>query len=217
VALNSILNQFFKYLYNDFAGLYDIVANVVSLGMWNKWVNTALLDINASPILEIGHGPGHLLAEIFDSGRLAFGLDSSLRMSKFANALLEKKGIYGFVINGYAQFLPFPSGYFAHIIATFPSEYILDPNTWYEVHRVLQPSGSFVWLPAAWITRSDPLHRVAHSLFVVTHQVPSEEPQDFDPISLIPPNQNNVFDISHHYVHLSNSTVLTIKAIKRNL
>ena len=79
------------------------------------------------------------------------------------------------VVNGYAQFAPFNDCSFDQVAATFPSDYAWDPRTLREVFRVLQPQGSLVLLPVAWITGSSLLDRLARALFQLTGQAPALE------------------------------------------
>jgi hypothetical protein len=56
------------------------------------------------------------------------------------------------------------------IVATFPTEYIIDPATLAEIDRVLQPGGRLVVLLSATITGSKFQERGAALLFRVTGQ-----------------------------------------------
>jgi ubiquinone/menaquinone biosynthesis C-methylase UbiE len=51
----------FHLLYHQFAFTYDAVAWFVSLGQWQAWGQAALKRVRGPRVLEIGHGPGHLL------------------------------------------------------------------------------------------------------------------------------------------------------------
>ena len=58
----------FRLLYNELAWTYDLVSWVVSLGHWRKW-QTAVLDYVQGPaVLEIAHGPGHMLPLLHERG-----------------------------------------------------------------------------------------------------------------------------------------------------
>jgi ubiquinone/menaquinone biosynthesis C-methylase UbiE len=166
------LKRFFDLLYNQFAWAYDFVANTVSLGMWKSWVLATLPYVQGSRVLEIGHGPGHLLLALYQAGIRAVGLDLSERMGSL---VLRRLGFAGFRflgISGYAQYTPFADHCFDTICSTFPSEYILDPKTLSEISRLLAPGGKLVILPLAWITRKNILGRLAAFLFRFTGQAP---------------------------------------------
>jgi ubiquinone/menaquinone biosynthesis C-methylase UbiE len=99
-------------------------------------------------------------------------LDESRFMLHQARRHLKKRAFPVQLYRGYAQFLPFADGCFETVVATFPSEYILEPRTLDEVERVLVPGGRFVLLPSAWITGTRPPERLAAWLFRVTGQAP---------------------------------------------
>lgn len=176
LLLSQFLNFVFKLLYNEFAWSYDIVARTVSLGLWDAWVSSIAEDITHSPVLETGFGPGHLIAQLRQKGLRVWGIDASYHMTRLAHSKIVFPSDDFCIINGYAQFLPFANQSFHTIVATFPSNYIIEPATWIEYKRVLKPSGIVYWLPAAWITDASIAYRFAAWLFRVTHQVPTEKP-----------------------------------------
>ena len=67
----------FHLLYHELAFTYDAVAWLVSLGQWQAWGRTALDRVRGPRVLEIGHGPGHLLIALARSGRQPIGIDLS--------------------------------------------------------------------------------------------------------------------------------------------
>ena len=75
-ALSGLLRLFFYFLYNQFAWLYDFVADTVSLGKWDEWILTVLPYLNGSRFLELGHGTGRLQVEMCRRGMKVIGLDS---------------------------------------------------------------------------------------------------------------------------------------------
>ena len=76
----------FQLLYHEFAFTYDAVAWLVSLGQWQAWGRTALDRVRGLRVLEIGHGPGHLLIALARSGRRPIGIDLSPQMIRLARA-----------------------------------------------------------------------------------------------------------------------------------
>jgi ubiquinone/menaquinone biosynthesis C-methylase UbiE len=164
------LRAFFDLLYHQIAWVYDLVAFVVSLGYWKSWVYSVIPQIQGGKILEIGHGPGHLQVAFAARGYPVFGLDESAQMGNIAHRRLRNSSYSPRLARGYAQNIPFPKDCFQHVVSTFPSEYILDPNTIAELHRVLIPGGSLVILPVAWIQGNSPFHQAAAWLFRVTDQ-----------------------------------------------
>jgi hypothetical protein len=71
-----------------------------------------------------------------------YGLEPSPAMQAIAGAKLRRRGLVDRVprLRGLAQQLPFPDGYLAAIVATFPAEYVFDPCTAREFARVLRPT-----------------------------------------------------------------------------
>jgi ubiquinone/menaquinone biosynthesis C-methylase UbiE len=170
--IRGLLRFFFWLLYNLFAWTYDWVAWVVSLGRWKDWIQGVIPYLSNEPILEVGHGPGHLQVALFRSGKTAFGLDLSSSMVKIAQRRLRREAIGDTLVQGTALHLPFPNEYFASIVATFPSEYIASQQSLGEIFRVLRPDGRLVILPFAWITGKRWLERLAAWLFQITGQAP---------------------------------------------
>ena len=178
--IQFILRPIYQLLYHQFAWTYDLVAAVVSLGHWNEWVRSSLPYVQGPRVLELGHGPGHLQLFLHEHGFQAFGLDESRPMSRQAARRLRKKGMDVKLSRGLAQSLPFAQETFQSVALTFPSEYIFNPRTLTEIHRVLAPGGRLVILPIAWITGKRPFERLAAWLFRVTGEAPGK-PGELDP------------------------------------
>ncbi len=146
------------------------MAWLVSLGRWNSWVASVLPELGKGSVLELGHGPGNLQVAMRIQGTAAFGVDFSAQMGRIAASRLRAKPQEPRLVRAAGQLLPFKSEAFDQLVATFPSEYILFPETLAEIRRVLRPDGSLVVLPVAWITGGNPLDRLAAWLFRVTGQ-----------------------------------------------
>ncbi len=177
--MNHLLRLFFQYFYHQFAWTYDIVAAVVSVGRWNRWIQTVVPYLAGRDILEIGYGPGHLQAQLLaDPGLRVAGLDESRQMAALARRRVIQKGLARFkLVRGRAQDMPFPSQSFDTVVSTFPSEYIFDDRTLTEVQRILRREGRFVVVLAAWIIGRALTDRGAAWLFKVTHQAPPSPQQ----------------------------------------
>ena len=67
----------FRLLYNEMAWTYDMVSWSVSLGEWRLWQQAALPFVSGETVLEIGHGPGHMLLALQNMGVAVTGLDLS--------------------------------------------------------------------------------------------------------------------------------------------
>ncbi len=207
--ITAVLKLFFQLLYHQFAWLYDLVANLVSLGRWKDWVLATLPFIRGPRILEIGHGPGHLQAAMAASGLSAVGLDASPQMGKIASRRMTKLAYTPRLVNGYAQFLPFPNRVFDTILATFPTEYIFEPICLSEITRILKPDGVLLVLPAAVIDSARPLDRLFAWLFRITRQAPGRLDSAYiDSISL--PFKQAGFELEPRIISIKNSQVLLL-------
>lgn len=190
------------------AWTYDWVAALVSLGMWNEWIKTVLPYLEARRTLELGHGPGHLQAELLQKGYPVTGLDLSPQMSRQAARRLRKKGFQPRLVRGRAQALPFPEATFQRVLATFPSEYIIDPHTLTEIARVLAPGGQAVILAFAWITGNKVIEKAAAWLFRITGETPEWEDRFLEPV------RKAGFQVHIDWIELKSSRLVIILAAK---
>jgi len=151
--IQRFMRVFFDLLYHPFAFTYDLVAAVVSFGKWNDWVRSVIPFTSGTRTLELGHGPGHLQQALtalrHSSGLDPVAMDESAPMGKIAKRRL---GNSMKLVRAIAQKIPFASETFDTVISTFPSEYIFDPQTLTEAHRVLRSGGRFIVLPVAFPT-----------------------------------------------------------------
>ncbi len=141
---HAFLRLFFRLLYNEFAWAYDLVARVVSLGHWKAWGRATLPHLRGPHVLELGHGPGHLLVTLKQHGFDPVGLDLSRRMGYRAQTRLRRAGLSLPLLQAQAQALPFSDLTFDTIVATFPTDFILAPATRQEVMRTLTPNGRLI-------------------------------------------------------------------------
>ena len=172
----QIVRWAYHLLYNHLAWAYDIVAWVVSLGQWQAWGRVALRYVQGTQVLDLAHGPGHLLAELTAAGYQATGLDLSPAMGRQAMRTLSAHGHVPRLGRGRAQALPFASGSFDTVTATFPAEFILQARTLCEIRRVLRPGGVLVIVPGAQFTGQHPAARVIELLFALVGQRPERQP-----------------------------------------
>jgi len=168
--LRAFLRFFFTHFYTGLAWSYDAVAWLVSVGKWNDWVFSALPLAERDPVLELGHGTGHLLARAAALGRQAYGVDASPQMGRIARRRLRRRGHPVQLVRARAQALPFQGGIFGTVISTFPTEYIADPATTSEARRTLIDGGRLIVLPLAEIEGRSLPERMASWLFRVTGQ-----------------------------------------------
>lgn len=174
--IRRLLQVFFDLLYHQLAWAYDAVAWLVSGGRWTKWIHTVLPYLRGTRLLEVGFGRGHLLQAAAESGLHLVGLDASWQMCV---GLLSRFGgqFSSGVVNGYAQYAPFPNQTFDQIICTFPAEFIADRRALAEFFRLLVPGGELLILPFAWITGRSLTDRLLAWLFRFTGEAPPRHPQ----------------------------------------
>jgi len=117
------------------------------------------------------------MADMAVSGVTAVGLDSSPYMARRARGRLVRRGALPCLILGQAQHLPFPDASFANVVATFPTDFILNPQTLASVARVLLPGGCFVVVAMGYLEGPGPLRRFVDWLYRITGQRDIPEPK----------------------------------------
>jgi ubiquinone/menaquinone biosynthesis C-methylase UbiE len=170
----------FRLLYNEMAFTYDWVSYTVSLGEWRCWQRAALKHLNVPPgarILELAHGTGNLQLDLHAAGYHVIGHDLSSYMGRVAARKMRQHGLNPALTRGLAQKLPFKSGAFAAVVSTFPTNFILQPETLRDVFRVLQPGGNFVIVPNGVLTSRGATETGLEWLYRITGQ---REGGDFD-------------------------------------
>lgn len=169
----------FRLLYNEFAFTYDVVSKVVSLGAWRCWQRAALRHLNAAGrVLELAHGTGDLQLDLAARQVNAIGYDLSPAMGRIASRKLRRHAVTVRLARGRAQTLPFPDGCFSSVVSTFPSEFIVAPETVREVYRVLAPGGRFVIVPGAEFTGGGLARAALEWLYRITGQRRAEVAPD---------------------------------------
>ncbi len=160
----------FRLLYRELAFTYDAVAWLVSLGQWQAWGRTALGRVRGPRVLEIGHGPGHLLIALARSGRRPIGIDLSPQMIRLAQQNIRRAGVKAPQVECRVQALPFRSGEFDSVVATFPSDYIADLATLREVQRVTNGRGRLIVVFGAQLVGREPSKLLIEWLYRITGQ-----------------------------------------------
>jgi ubiquinone/menaquinone biosynthesis C-methylase UbiE len=169
-AWHRIIRFGFRLLYNEMAWSYDAVSWIVSLGHWREWQAAAIPYLSGDSVLEIAHGPGHILLALNNAGFRVMGLDISAYMGRQARRRIEKRGAKIPLVRGRAQNLPYKSGTFDNVLITFPTRFIIDPETTKSISRILKSNGRLVIVPEASLTGRGAIYRFIECLFVITGQ-----------------------------------------------
>ena len=166
----------FHLLYHQLAWSYDGVSWLVSLGRWRAWQLASLDFVRGRRVLEVGHGPGHMLVALAERGHEVWGLDLSPQMGRRAMRRLAGAGWAGKVglVQGRVQALPWGDGQFECVLSQFPTPYILEPESLASIGRVLAPHGRLVILPEGHLTGRTWLHRFIAWLFIITGQATAD-------------------------------------------
>jgi ubiquinone/menaquinone biosynthesis C-methylase UbiE len=168
----------FARFYREFAWTYDAVAAAVSGGRWSTW-GRAVLPYLYGQVLELGCGTGNVqYALAADLSRpLTIGLDASPQMLTLTRRKLARASRSGNLVRAVAQAIPFSSTSLDTVVATFPTEYIIDQSTLAEVRRVLRPHGRLVVALSASFSSDGLYQRFVDILYRITLQrSPREAP-----------------------------------------
>lgn len=162
----------FYLLYNQLAWSYDLVSWTVSLGEWRKWQIASLEFVNGDAVLEIAHGPGHMLIEMHRRGWSVTGLDLSPAMGRLAQARLKQSQLADQIplLRCRIPDIPLQSAAFDSILSQFPTSFIFEIATLKTLNRLLKPAGVLVILPEGHLTKKGAVTRFIHWLFYITGQ-----------------------------------------------
>lgn len=206
----QFLRVFFRLLYHQFAWSYDLVASIVSVGLWKGWVLSTCEFLPGLRILELGFGPGHLQNAIDSPDIEIYGLDASHQMCRIASRRLKNSNRKQRLVLGSSTNLPYRNHWFDQVVATFPTEYIFLPETILEMKRVIKPDGKIIILFQARITGGHPFLRAADWLFRVTGQYHPLDPEKREQV--IEPFTNAGFSAQTHTIGLEHSEILFVFA-----
>ena len=175
----------------DVSKLYDLLAPVYGLvvpPMYDLATSRAAQRLSAgapSTILEVGVGPGHILAAVGkkNAAAHAVGVDISMGMLKQSRRALGKSAVQADLVRADAIELPFHDRTFDGVVISFlldvfPADKI--PDALREMARVLAPGGRIV---VASLRFSNPLVKQAWMLAyrVLPDVVGQVRPVDVNP------------------------------------
>ncbi len=144
-------HQRYQRLYDRMAPFYAGAMRL--LPVWRRYTEAALPALWTLPagsaLLEIGPGPGVLLAQLARRFRLAVGLDLSTGMLQQAQRRLGQAGQPPLLVQGDAARLPFAPASFDAVVLTFVFSAIPDGlAALQEMARVLRPGGLLILVDA---------------------------------------------------------------------
>lgn len=212
----------FYLLYHQFAPTYDLVSWIASFGKWRQWQMASLPFVNGPDVLELAHGPGHMLLALHEAGHHVTGSDLSPQMGRLALQKLRAKEAPVAILQAPAQRLPFADHSFDTVLATFPTEFIAEQASLDEVCRVLRKGGRFVIVPQARLTGGSVPVKLLEGLYQITGQrnVPNlSERQNSSPtlFSSLDLRFNEAgFDVSIERVNRSGSEITILVAARQN-
>ncbi len=167
---SALLRFGFRLLYQELAWTYDAISWLVSFGAWRDWQLAALPYLQGPRVLEVGHGPGHMLLALHAAGFQVTGLDLSSQMGTLSRRRLQQAGLQIPLLRGVAQNPPFRSKTFDAVLATFPTDYVLAEETLAAVQRILGDNGRFVIVPQARFSGRSLPERFIEWLYFITGQ-----------------------------------------------
>ena len=162
----------FHLLYNQLAWTYDIVSWSVSLGHWRKWQTAALDHIHGPHVLEIAHGPGHMLPQLHQRGFQVTACDLSPAMSRIAHGRLRRAHLHHQIPLFRCRIpdLPLAPHSCDSVLSQFPTTYITEQETLNNIYALLRPNGRLVILPEGHLTSQGLLYKFITWLFIITGQ-----------------------------------------------
>ena len=202
----GLVQAVFRLLYTRLAWTYDAVAWLVSRGEWPLWGRAALPHLHKGRVLELGSGPGYLLAALADPSPLAVGLDLSPDMLRRAQ---RRRGRARLVL-GRSQALPFCGGAFATVVSVFPAPYIVDADTVAEVDRVLASHGHLIVVDHAVLRGRDLYTWIVNLAYTLTSR-----PLDSSPLPTLLTACG--FHVQHIHHEMQRARVMALVAEKTGI
>ncbi|MEN9937898.1 MAG: hypothetical protein RLZZ387_4477 [Chloroflexota bacterium] len=199
----------FERLYRELAWSYDLVAAAVSGRGWRAWTLSAA-PFARGVTLELGCGTGNLQQALAARPDVtAFGLDRSPQML----AQARRKARLARLARADALALPLAPASVDTVIATFPTDYIAQPQTVAEIRRVLRPGGTVA--VALWTQmEGDSLYiRALDLAYRLTLQRSPRTPRPTSEPADIPAAQRRLADaLAHAGLHVTHTSAVALGA-----
>ena len=149
-------NQRARVLFNGVAERYDLLAEVLSLWQNRRWRRFLVSQLHVEPgqqVLDLCTGTASVALHIAKTyGARVIGVDLSENMLERGRLNVQRHGLEERValVQGRAEQLDFPDGYFDAVAFTYLLRYVDDvAATVAEVARVLKPGGTMASLEFA--------------------------------------------------------------------
>lgn len=169
----------FRLLYNEMAFTYDWVSWIVSLGQWRSWQRSVIQFLpapSAGFVLDLAHGTGNLHLDLLKADYQLAGFDLSPYMGEIASKKVKNAGFEGQFARGLAQKLPFADKSFAAVVSTFPTSFIIDPESLKELNRVLADDGKLIIVLNGILTGGGLVRSFLEWLYKITGQRDDDKP-----------------------------------------
>ena len=177
----------FDLLYRN-AALYWLASTIPFAGQWRTWQRLALPRMQGHDVLEIGCGPGWLLADMLAAGYACHAIDASPQMVRAARHTLQRRRLpqaADTIQLARAQAIPFADASFDTVVSTFPAPYIHDPASLREIARVLRPGGRLIVVEGANLLPNGPWLRVLVGIERVVYGSAPVTPPNLDQLAAL--------------------------------
>src|SRR5262244_3290570 len=88
----GVLRAIFGLLYRN-RMLYWLASTIPFAGQWRRWQRLVLPLLDGTDVLELGCGPGTLLADLVQAGYTCTAIDQSPQMVAAARDTLHRRGL----------------------------------------------------------------------------------------------------------------------------
>jgi len=156
-----------------------------------------------------------MLIALSEAGFQVIGYDLSSYMGRQATNRLLRANLEVPLIRGKAQNLPFGYDVFDSILATFPTEFIKDPDTIGSVLSILKPGGRLVIVPEARLIGGGVIRSFIEWLYTITGQRQASTKSSSQPVdwrSIGDYYATSGFRVRAHSIILDHSEVTVVIA-----